>query len=294
VVKNRIDKGIGLLELAVVLAILGIILLLGLGIFKVLISNQKYSESRRLVSELREAVIGYVLTRAKLPCDSSETCPSPQKRYGELGRAIDSWGKKILYTYWGQLRDTSNICAETSTGITVRLCGGDPTCGSPQQVISDVAFLVFSTGSNRNKQTRGLGRTDSPLTVDIYEYGTQVDDDTVFDGDASQDGYDDIVEFVTLYQLKEKICEGTVTCIPGTSPVAVFNNTGGSRCFNGTPVPDGSSYTVNPGDNVTVRFVFFGICFGNDGSFTYSDAVGADSDADCEVNYDGNGNLSDR
>jgi len=286
-------RGIGLVEIAIVLLIIGILLTIGAGLFKVLVKNTKFVESREVVLSLRDAIIGYVLTRGKLPCDGTETCSSPQKRYSELARAVDSWGLPLLYAYWGQLRDTSDLCAETGTGLTVRLCGGDPACSSPLQVISDVAFIVLSTGENRNKQTAGAGRMTTTTTVNIYDYGTQADDDTS-DGDASQEGYDDIVEYVTLYQLKEKLCEGTTQCVHGTTPITVFNNTGGDRCFNGTLVGNGVGYQVNPGDSVTVRFTIFSFCVGNDGSFTYTDAVNADADGDCQVNYDGGGNLSDR
>ncbi len=286
-------RGIGLIEIAVIIVVIGVLLSIGMELFKLLVKKTKFVESKEVVLSLKESVIGYTLTRGKLPCDSSETCSSPQKRYNELARAIDSWGNALVYLYWGQLRDTSDLCSETSTGITVKLCGGDPSCASPLQIISDVAFVVLSKGENRNKQTAGSGRQDSPITVNIYEYGTNADDD-VSDGDASQEGYDDIVEYVTLYQLKDKLCQGTSQCIHGTSPITVFNNTGGNRCFNGTLVGNGVGYQVNPGDSVTVRFTLFSFCVGNDGSFTYNDAVTADADGDCQVNYDGGGNLSDR
>ncbi len=286
-------RGIGLIEIAVIIVVIGVLLSIGMELFKLLVKKTKFVESKEVVLSLKESVIGYTLTRGKLPCDSTETCSSPQKRYNELARAIDSWGNALVYLYWGQLRDTSDLCSETSTGITVRICGGDPSCASPLQIISDVAFVVLSKGENRNKQTAGSGRQDSPITVNIYEYGTNADDD-VSDGDASQEGYDDIVEYVTLYQLKDKLCQGTSQCIHGTSPITVFNNAGGTRCFNGTLVGNGVGYQVNPGDSVTVRFTLFSFCVGNDGSFTYNDAVTADADGDCQVNYDGGGNLSDR
>ncbi len=286
-------RGIGLIEIAVIIVVIGVLLSIGMELFKLLVKKTKFVESKEVVLSLKESVIGYTLTRGKLPCDSTETCSSPQKRYNELARAIDSWGNALVYLYWGQLRDTSDLCSETSTGITVKLCGGDPSCASPLQIISDVAFVVLSKGENRNKQTAGSGRQDSPITVNIYEYGTNADDD-VSDGDASQEGYDDIVEYVTLYQLKDKLCQGTSQCIHGTSPITVFNNTGGNRCFNGTLVGNGVGYQVNPSDSVTVRFTLFSFCVGNDGSFTYNDAVTADADGDCQVNYDGGGNLSDR
>ncbi len=293
--QRKSSRGIGLLELAIIIGILGILLSLGLGIFKVLVKNQKVAETREVLSSLRESIIGYVLTRLKLPCDDAETCPSPQKRYNELSKAIDAWGKHVFYVYWGQLRDTTNICSETSTGITLRLCGPDPACSSPVQVVSDVAFVVFSSGENRNKQTRGMGRTDTSLTVDVYEYGTQADDDPAFDGDASQEGYDDLVEFVTLYQIKEKLCQGTASCVHGTSPINVYNESGATRCFNTVVVSEGTAYPVNPGDSITVRNSFFGFCFGGAiGSFTYADAAAVDADNDCEVNYTGGSTLADR
>ncbi len=293
--KGKKVFGLSLIELAIVLALIGLLMTIGMGIFKALVQSTKFSESRAYVRELKNAVMGYVITREKLPCDSSETCPSPQRRYNELARAIDSYGKAISYIYWGQLRDTSNICNETSTGLQVVLCGNDPAC-TTNSTIQDVAFVLVGLGDNRNKQTLGSGRTTTATSVKVYEFGTQADDD-LSDGDASSEGYDDIVEYVTLYQVKDKLCQGggQATCVHGTTPITVYNNTGATRCFNSQVVANGGTYTVNPGDTVTVTFYlsFFG-CFFSEGSFTYNNAANTDANTNCEVNYDGNSNLSDR
>ncbi|MDQ7082472.1 MAG: hypothetical protein Q9N34_05585 [Aquificota bacterium] len=107
---------------------------------------------------------------------------------------------------------------------------------------------------------------------------------------------------MTLEELKERYgCEGepsaVITCVHGTSPIVVYNMSGYSLCFNGDKVDPGDTYRVQPGEVVSlVYFVSFFLqyCGGQEGTFTYSDAVSADSDGDCLVNYDGGGDLSDR
>ena len=306
------SKGLTLVEIAVILVAIGVLIGIGAGIIGQLIKNTKFKEGKEVVKHLKEAVIGYLITAGKLPCDSQETCDPPEKRYTQLGRAVDPWGHPVVYTYWGPLRDTGDICSETSTGITVQVCGSDPTCSSPLQTVQNVAFLLLSKGENRNKQTAGNGRQDTNITVNIYDFGTNADDD-ISDGDASSSGYDDIALFVTLEELKERFgCEGqpgtVTTCVHWTSPIVVYNMSGFSLCFNGDKVDPGDAYRVYP--NETVESLYFrGIGFGfgivrlffvcdetiaPEGSFTYADAVGADADGDCLVNYDGGGSLSDR
>ncbi len=305
------SRGLTLVEIAVILIVIGILIGIGVGIVGQLIKNTKFTESKEVVGHLREAVVGYLITAGKLPCDSQETCPSPERRYTDLGKAVDAWGHTVVYTYWGPLRDTNDVCAETSTGITVQVCGSDPACASPVQTVQNVAFILLSKGENRNKQTAGTGRQDSPITIRIYDFGTNVDEDTS-DGDASSSGYDDIVVFATLEELKERFgCKGqpgtVTTCVHGTSPIVVYNMSNFSLCFNGDKLDPGDTYRVYPGETVdSVHFTGVGtgffifnvhfVCNTSDpeGSFGYADAVSADGDGDCLVNYDGGGSLSDR
>ncbi|MDQ7082473.1 MAG: prepilin-type N-terminal cleavage/methylation domain-containing protein [Aquificota bacterium] len=168
------QRGLTLVEVAVVLVVIGVLVGIGVGIVSMLIRNAKVSESRDVVKSLKEAVTGYLITRGKLPCDGSETCDPPERRYTEVGRAIDAWGHMVVYIYWGPLRDTTDICGEVSTGITLKVCGSDPSCTSPVQTVGNVAFVLVSKGDNRNKQTRGDGRTDTSLEVRVWDFGTQV------------------------------------------------------------------------------------------------------------------------
>lgn len=305
------QRGLTLVEVAVILVVIGVLVGIGVGIVSMLIRNAKVSESREVVRSLKEAVIGYLITRGKLPCNGAEVCDPPERRYTEVGRAIDAWGHRVVYIYWGQLRDTTDLCGEVSTGITLKVCGSDPACTTPVQTIQNVAFVLVSKGDNRNKQTAGYGRTDTALEVRVWDFGTQVDDD-LSDGDASARGYDDIVEFVTLEELKERYgCEGepsaVTTCVHGETPIVVYNMSGVSLCFNGVKLDPGDTYRVQPGEVVnSVHFVGVGtgffifsihfVCSTTDqeGTFTYTDAVNEDADADCLVNYDGGGALSDR
>jgi type II secretory pathway pseudopilin PulG len=306
------SRGVTLVEIAVILVVIGVLVGIGVGIVSLLIRNTKFNESREVVKGLKEAVVGYVITRGKLPCDGAETCDPPERRYTEIGRALDAWGQTLVYTYWGQLRDTADLCAETATGITLKMCGDDPNCTTPLQTVQNVAFIILSKGDNRNKQTAGEGRTTSPLEVRVWDFGTNADDD-LNDGDASAEGYDDIVVFMTLEELKERYgCEGEpapVTCVPGTSPIVVYNMSNYSLCFNGDKLDPGDTYKVEPGDTVEVRYFegegggggFFiftftvrFICGSPEGSFSYNDALSADANENCLVNYDGGGNLSDR
>ncbi|RLJ70132.1 prepilin-type N-terminal cleavage/methylation domain-containing protein [Hydrogenivirga caldilitoris] len=216
------DKGLTLIELAIVLIVLGILLGIGAGIIGVLIKRVKYNESKEIVNAAVEGIIGYATSSRRLPNSS------------ELNSAVrstkDAYGKDIAYVYDSNLASTPapiyGFCGLTSTNITVKVCS-DTACTTPIQTINNVAFVVISGDGNYNNQTAGTQGVNSATEIKVYEYGVQVDDfQQPGDDDPDRvEPYDDIVKWVSLNELQRaQGCESLTIASPTTLPAAIEDN----------------------------------------------------------------------
>ncbi len=209
----RKERGLTLVELAIVLIVLGILLGIGAGIIGTLIKRVKFNESREIVSAAVEGIVGFATSSGRLPTDA------------ELSSAVrtlkDSYGKDLAYVYDQDLTASSpyGLCGLTSTNITVRICQ-DSGCSTVTQTINNVAFIVISGNGNYNNQTSGTQGVNSPTTIDVFEYGVNVDN---YAGDLNRvEPYDDIVKWVTLHEIQTaQGCEALTITSPSTLPSAV-------------------------------------------------------------------------
>jgi len=163
------QKGFTLIELAIILVVIGLLVGLGVGLVGILTKQAKLRESREIVRDVYESIIGYVATNKKLP-----------NSLGDLSvRITDSYGNTLEYFKVTELT-ANNLCVTLGTYLTVT----DNT-SSPPSTKTNVAFIVFSKGENGANNT-GTG----PFTIN--EYGVS--------------DYDDIVWYTDIDTLRNQIC----------------------------------------------------------------------------------------
>ncbi len=230
-------KAFTLIELAIVLVIIGLIAVLIFPAITDFIKFGKKTEAKDFVAEAKDKIIGYALMSGKcLPLDQAEF-------EAELGVSVDPYGQKLFYYAGSQLDCESpgvGIDGATGTDLTVRkveLGGGVTT-------YDDIAFVIASTGRNVHQEFEVV---KGSTTVTIYDprqwpsapgYGT-----------GEYDEYDDIVEYVSLAYLKNKV--GTNTAMESFEPKGAdvsFNKNIGD--FNKQDIPnppgqDSGAVTVN-------------------------------------------------
>lgn len=141
--KYYLNLGFTLLEMAIVLVIVGLLLGGLLGPLSVQIEQRRSEETRVILEEAKDALVGYAVANKFLPCPDSSAVPNGAEgaRSGvhecsvlegvlpwqALGvRAVDSWGRYIRYrvstnftnnvNYFG-ISDTGNIRVNSDTGI---------------------------------------------------------------------------------------------------------------------------------------------------------------------------------
>ncbi len=232
------QRGLTLIELAIVLIVLGILLGMGAGIVGVLIKRVKYNESKEIVNANVEAVIGYANAHGKLPANAAEIQEA-------LKNFRDSYGKRMMYVFDAGLGNPDSICNSTGTNITLRVRCANSSCTSYEQEVQNVAFLIISGNGNHNIQTVesslvGSGITqvlganpddpvialsvDSGVTLKTYRDDVSPPpnvDDWANDIAPRPEPYDDIVQWVTLYELQKILkCSSVSITSPSDLPLA--------------------------------------------------------------------------
>lgn len=180
-------RGFTLVEMAVVLLVMGLVGLVFYGFFIRFVGDAKEEIANRDIERVSNLVKGYVIGEdGGLPTDVE---------YADLGAETDSWGLNYVYIHDGALEGADDIATNNNAALIVNIYS-DANFGAPDllRTVSDVVFLVVSLGPNNSQDYTITGNT-----IDILsEQGARQNTTT---GRT----YDDIVEFVTLNELKALI-----------------------------------------------------------------------------------------
>lgn len=170
-----------LVELAIALTIIGLLVGGSFKVMKMMREKAKTQEAKEQVIAAKNAVLGYVIEYPNLP--------SVAEFDANLSTSKDP-NHPIFYAADVTLSNPNyDVCAFNSTALKVNNRGS---------TIDNVAFVVAHEGANYNMQTALNGSV-----VNIYAPFTQIDDNATLINRAED--YDDIVEWVTLEQLKNEI-----------------------------------------------------------------------------------------
>ncbi len=196
------NRGFTLIEMAITLIIIGLLLGLGVTLIGPLVKRAKYTETKETLNANVESIIGYA---------SINNCIPDTSNWKNIVRSPkDSWGKDFLYKPASEISSScsynAGICQMSSTSLKIRQCE-DSNCNTYNE-ITNIAFVMISGGTNYNIQTN-----DQVSTIKVYEPGTSNIDD--YSGDfVRPEEYDDLVKWVTLFELKTKIGCGTNITTP--------------------------------------------------------------------------------
>lgn len=184
--------GFTLIEVAIVLAIVGTLLAGGLMAFSNQSERQREKEAQRVLSEINEALIGYVIasTTPRLPCPDTDNnglenspCPTgnltqeggvPWATLG-LAESVDPWGNRYRYRVSGAF--STSITSLTTTGATVdQISIKDAPAGTDLAASSEVVAVVLSHGKNGRGALNSLGGANPlpPLATDPHERANAV------------------------------------------------------------------------------------------------------------------------
>jgi len=235
-------RGLTLIEMAIVLVIIGLLVSVGAALIGPLTKRAKLTETREIVKNAYESVLGFAISNKRLP-----------NQLTDLGiKSTDAYlNSLIYYKAYADTPPMYNMCTSVGTYLTINDQGANKT---------NVAFVLFSAGENRVNDTG----TASPFTIQV----------------PGVSGYDDIVLYVDIDTLRQKVCNvlrivtdslatateetayptTTLEATDGTTPYTWTITAGalplglaltpGNGAISGTPTIDGSyNFTIQATDS---------------------------------------------
>lgn len=241
--KNYSGKqGLTLIEMAIVLVIIGLLVSVGAALIGPLTKRAKLTETREIVKNAYESIVGFAISNKRLP-----------NHLSDLGiKSTDAYLNNLIY--YKAFADTPpmySLCTSVGTYMALNDQGTNKT---------NVAFLLFSAGENRVNDTG----TASPFTIQV----------------PGVSGYDDVVLYIDIDTLRQKVCNvlrivteslptaaeetayppSALEATDGTTPYTWAITSGalppglaltpGTGAVSGTPTSDGSyKFTVQVTDS---------------------------------------------
>jgi len=187
------SRGFTLVEIAIVLVIVGLILGTLAPLMVGLIKKDKLEDGRQTVQRARDEIIGYAMINSgRLPANISA-----------ISHNVDPWDEQLILITAPGL-SSSSVCSANSTslGIIIYRAAGGGACSSGS-LKQDVAFVILSKGPDYNRQISApaSGRVailDYGCTGDLYLADNN--------GVGSNRPFDDIYDYVSLQELKARLC----------------------------------------------------------------------------------------
>jgi len=291
---KKSDRGFTLIEIAIVLVILGLLIGMTLPLFTELTKQKHYTTTKRDMQEIKEALAGYAGIHSRLPFadtngdgvgdanQATGTLP-----YLELGLgAQDAWRNFYAYDVNDRLivtTDATSFCTALAAINT-----------------GDFPQLAFAPG--------GVGTSQALIVISGSENsildGENGDGDRNYESFSPTDSFDDLVVAFNPNTLYGKLdCGGGGSGGPGTTctSITVLHRAGGQIWIKGgiylacTRFNNNTTFTVNNGDTIYI-FASQMDCLSfpvSSDVVTFAAAAAVDSDADCNVRWDGSGLIDE-
>lgn len=222
-------QGFTLVEMAIVLVIVGVVLVALVPPLMNMVKMNKQREGKTALTSIKDQIIGYAMDHGQLPpIDPNSGLTAGKPLNTAFGNPIDVWRQSFRYIPNPAICESNDqavdICdASTDSGNT-NYMGGNVlrVLDANGNTIDFVAFVVSSDGHDQERDLPDMtlptgGAADSPWSLSVPVAGWSHDVDLAPVMPAGQVN-DDIVEFVTLLELKAIMCSDSSAGGGGTTP----------------------------------------------------------------------------
>jgi len=219
---QQTQHGFTLVEMAMVLMIVGLLLGGLVPTISAQMENQRTSETRRQMSEIREALIGFAVIHGVFPCPADGTIATGQADAGieksscvsganggvlpwvTLGvKETDAWGRRFTYRVTPTFADDAS---PFQLGSSPNLDVGLTTSSSDKNVAGDVPAIIVSHGLNGlGAYTSEGGAPPSTASGDEADNAPTDNNNHFTSHDFVQSGFDDIVDWISPNTLMSRM-----------------------------------------------------------------------------------------
>lgn len=211
----RENSGFTLIEIAMVLMIIALVLGGLLPTIAGQIEQRRISETRKQLSEIQQALVGFALTNRRLPCPADGTIPTipgvangagQEKSSCAIGSnggvlpwvtlgisETDAWGRRLTYRVTPVFA-VANFQLNSSPNLNIGLTNSS----TDTSVAAGVPAIVVSHGSNGlGAYTPTGGTPPTTATGDELDNVATNNNNHFVSRDFVQDGFDDLVAWLS-------------------------------------------------------------------------------------------------
>lgn len=202
--RHSLKAGFSLLEMAIVLAIVGLLLAGLIPSISAQVDQQHRNDTIKQLNDIKDALYGYAIVNGRLPCPAKASIPTNTLNAGiadctltmgvipwaTLGTSeTDAWGRRFTYSASSSFT-TANFALTSNGTLTVKSAATGGT-----NVASNIPAIFLSHGSN------GLGAY-TPAGVHLptssaLDEADNSDPDTVFVSHDLTSNFDDLVAWIS-------------------------------------------------------------------------------------------------
>lgn len=269
------SDGFTLIEVAIVLAVIGLLLAGGVNLLSGSADTAKYKHTQYDIQEIKESLITYYTQLKRLPCpdvdgDGIENPPIPTGTCTNvrgflphvtlgIGGSGDAWGERIKYI----------VSPVFVTEATTTFCGSYARVVANQIIVQDLqatpatlgewgAFALLSTGKNGRQTNFGMTgaftNDGGCAGLSVREQENCDTDSTLRFGNPMTDGmtvvFDDMVIWVGDMQLISQLrragaCDSSASSSSSTPAVCSTPGNSAAKCNAGCPGYEPGSANCN-------------------------------------------------